>query len=572
MGRTLFTAPLGLALFLCAAPVHAQSRDAGGLPGDIGAEIATLFNSPASVRRSGTTVIPRDSTVTGTLAVRTGPVTVAGHITGTLLAINADVRLQAGARIDGGVIVVGGGLEGRDAATIGGDVRIYAETMRYRMTNDELVVDEMHELPLIATDDRYWQRGHDGNRTSFDMFAINGANTYNRVEGLPIIIGPRLRATRSWGSALFQARGIVRTAEPVIWNRQSLGHDMRAEMRWGQSVGLGVGATAFDRVDPIESWQMGDTESGLAAVLIHRDYRDYYARHGASGYVKAYPSGDAALTLSYSGERWESRAARHPWSLFRDDETWPLNPDVDEGFAHLVTAALDVDSRHARYSPAAGWYVHGDIERGELVPAPAPVVPGSPFSTEGTRNYTRGFLDIRRYNRVAPRAQLNVRVVLGGWLGGDELPLERRLSVSGPATLPGFDYRSSTPGVEDRMQCSESGSQGSGLPALCDRVALFQVEYRGDLSWTLGRDHGQRWWPAELRTPTWSVFFDAGRGWRAKDDGVTTYPIQAFPALSTFNSDAGIGLDFGPLSIALATSVSDHHLPLNVVVRLSPRF
>ena len=31
--------------------------------------------------------------------------------------------------------------------------------------------------------------------------------------------------------------------------------------------------------------------------------------------------------------------------------------------------------------------------------------------------------------------------LLGGWLGGDELPLQRRLSVGGSGTLPGFDFR-----------------------------------------------------------------------------------------------------------------------------------
>jgi hypothetical protein len=61
----------------------------------------------------------------------------------------------------------------------------------------------------------------------------------------------------------------------------------------------------------------------------------------------------------------------------------------------------------------------------------------------GPTQYTRGLFDFRRYNRLGPDAQLNMRVVLGGWLGGDPLPLERRLSVDGPGALPGFDFQRS---------------------------------------------------------------------------------------------------------------------------------
>lgn len=78
--------------------------------------------------------------------------------------------------------------------------------------------------------------------------------------------------------------------------------------------------------------------------------------------------------------------------------------------------------------------------------------------------------------------------------------------------------------------------------------------------------------PLDIDTPTWVVFADAGRGWRAKDDGVTTYAIESFPALRTFKTDLGIGLDFGSLSVAVAKSVSDKDEPANLVIRLARRF
>jgi hypothetical protein len=446
---------------------------------------------------------------------------------------------------------------------------MYAETLRYRLADDELVIEESRIAGLMASDDNeFWPHSKQARRSDFDFFAAGG-NTYNRVEGLPIFVGPRLRIQRDWGSMLFQARGILRTAEPMAWNRGSVGHDARAEVRWGNTVGFGLGGSVFDKIDPIEGWQMGDKEAGLAAVAIHRDFRDYYSRHGARGFLKGFFDEHSGLTLGYGEETWESRESRHPWSLFRDDQTWRANPGVDEGHAKLLTGALDIDERNGSYSPGAGWFVHADVERGRLEPMFA-------FDNAGvatsTRNYTRGFVDIRRYNRVAPRAQVNFRVVAGGWLDGNELPLERRLSVSGPATLPGFDFRTSPIGIEDRLQCTESGGPAFGTPALCDRIALFQAEYRGDLSWRTREGGNQKWWSEELHSPTWSVFFDAGRGWRAKDDGFTTYAIQSFPQLNTFKSDVGIGLDLGGMSVSLAKSVSDRREPMNFVVRLSRRF
>ena len=67
--------------------------------------------------------------------------------------------------------------------------------------------------------------------------------------------------------------------------------------------------------------------------------------------------------------------------------------------------------------------------RSEELDAPAPDVA-----------YGRGFLDVRRYNRVSPTAQVNLRLVAGGWLHGDALPAQRRLSLGGAGTLPGYDF------------------------------------------------------------------------------------------------------------------------------------
>jgi outer membrane protein assembly factor BamA len=358
------------------------------------------------------------------------------------------------------------------------------------------------------------------------------------------------------------ARAVVRTAEEIEWDR--IGHDARAEVRFGNGLGVGVGAAAFDVVDAVQSWHLTDHETALAAAVLHRDYRDYFGKHGGRAFVSAFFNEAATLRLGYGRERWTSRDERDPWSLFRQGEPWRENPSMDEGHVRLLTGSLVVDTRSSTYSPGAGWYVQADIERGDF---DQKVATGT-----ANREYTRGFLDARRYNRLGPGAQFNIRMVVGGWLEGDALPLQRRLSVGGAGTLPGFDFGKSTGRGADRLQCSEGSNAESQLPALCDRVALLQVEYRGDLSWHGHDGDDSRWWPHELHTPTWVVFADAGRGWRARDDGVTTHPIQSFPDFKTFETDVGVGLDFGSASISVAKSLSDRDEPANFVVRLSRRF
>ncbi len=568
MGRIVLVAAV---LLGAASPASAQRTTSGTIPGDVSAAIATLFNAPETRRERGVVNIARDSVVSGTLAVRGGPVKIAGRITGNLVVVNADVTFLAGARVDSQVFVVGGTVEGRDQASIGGDFRAYSEILRYTLTDGRLVVDP--EMAQRSEANFWGRRRTAGNRTTFDVFTVTGNNAYNRVEGFPILLGPRVGVWRDWGSLSAQVRAIVRTARPITWDRSSIGHDARFELRWGQSHGIGVGGAAFDRVDAIESWSMSDHEAALAAAGIRRDYRDYYGRHGTSAFVSGYLNDNATIKLGYSSEDWQSLAARNPWSLFRNGEPWRANPQVDEGRARLLTAAVTIDTRNQTYSPGAGWYVRGDIERGRLearrlvFPPPA----GSP------RAYVRGFLDARRYNRLAPGAQLNVRMVLGGWMSGGELPVERRLSLGGPFTLPGFDFREYPGTGVDRLQCLERSSLLAGLPVMCDRIALMQVEYRGDLSWSRGDDKGSHWWSEALHAPTWIVFADAGRGWRAHLDGscVTAdcrSTVESFPALSTFRTDLGVGLDFGSLSVSLAKSMSDRHEPMNVIVRLSRRF
>jgi outer membrane protein assembly factor BamA len=373
------------------------------------------------------------------------------------------------------------------------------------------------------------------------------------------------------------ALGIFRTGETIEWNSQNVGHSLKAELSFGRGTGLAVGGHLFDVVDPAEDWQLRDVEVGLASFFLHRDYRDYYNRHGGSGYVRLSLTRDMDLTASLSDERWASRQTLDPYTLFRNSQEWRPNPGMDEGRFHVANGTLRIDTRSDEDDPRSGWHIVADYERGTgRTTFFAPTTPGiRDADTDGITTYTRGFLDLRRYNQFSPESQINFRVVAGGWLNGDELPLQRRFSLGGPGTLGGYAFRR-TGATDDVLQCTNGVDIPLGVPAQCERMLLVQAEYRGDLWMSLFGDwdfddswHGGGW----HHRAQWVLFSDAGRGWLVGDRiGDMQYPKDKLPSLSTFKTDIGIGFDAGLIGVFAAKSVSDSKEPPRFWVRVGRRF
>ena len=541
------------------------------LPRDVRREVVTRWNGPNAARGTDRLEIEESREVPGDVAVLNGPLIIAGHVRGNVLAVNADVLIRRTARIDGDLLVVGGEIEGRNTAQVNGSTRIYRQSLAYREEGDRIVaVDDASE------ENENWLRRlehhHEGNW--LEALRIVQAGPYNRVEGLPIQLGPVLNRSTSWGSLRLDAAAILRTGSSFNSEQGDVGDNLRTEVRFGQDRGIGIGAEAYNVVDPVQSWELSDLEVALAAFLARRDYRDYYNRHGGRGLLTLYGARDISLTASFGEERWASRELRNPFTLFNAERTWRPNPAVDEGLFHIAAATLKFDTRTDPDDPWSGWFVNADVEHGRgTVTSVAPTSVTRIIPANGITDYTRGLFDVRRYNRLGPDAQLNVRAVLGGWLGGDQLPLERRLSVDGPGSLPGFDFHSARSGA-DVSSCD--GAFGiPGRPAQCDRIALAQIEYRGDLRLNFTGDWED--WPRRFHSAhgdvVWVLFADAGRGWNTgTPDGALTYGRGTLPPLSTFRSDLGLGLDIAGIGIYAAKSVSTPAEPMNFFVRLRHRF
>jgi len=565
-----------VALVALAVPASPQQPpDERVLPREVADEVLRRWNATGTFRVSGPYRIEAAREVAGDVGVTGGTLTVAGRVTGTIVAVNADVRLAAGARVDGEILVVGGRVSGQDSAQVIGQIREYRARMDVARTGDRMVA------PPDEDEGSWWRRRERWRSRSWSDLRLVSARTYNRVEGLPLLLGPTFGRDFGGGRLSVEAYGVWRSAQGFTWNSDNVGHSVKAEVQFGERRGLRVGGRQFDLVAPVESWHLSDTEVGLASVLLHRDFRDYYNRHGGTVYASLFRGSAFDASVSYSDERWGDRRTRDPWTIFRNSEPWRENPVLDEGEFHLVNGTLRYDTRTDVGHPWSGWFIQADYEYGTgTISRYGLAAPGTRTETmRGATAYDRAVIDVRRYNRIAPGAQLNLRLIAGGWLSGDDLPLQRRFSVGGPGTLGGYDFRR-TAGRPDVWQCATPIRQDAafpiGTPAQCERFAMAQVEYRGDMHFDLfgvldeERDRRRAGWG---RGTEWVVFADAGRGWLVGEpDAGLSYRRGTMPALSTFRTDVGIGLVLDNVGVYVAKALSDRGTPLNVFVRLRPRF
>jgi hypothetical protein len=560
-----------------ARPGAAQRLAMRQLPRDVADNVIRLFNSESTVRFSGSTRIPTARGVDGDVAVLGGPVVVGGRISGSLAVINGDVEFEPGAVVGGEVVVVGGTISGADRASIAGEIRSYRDPLRYRRAGDRLV------YAPGSTQVPRWIRQRDwtderGSETGV-LLALGG--TYNRVEGLPILFGPRADLRLSDELRLqADAAAIFRTTNISI-NGGDVGYRARGELvLGGRYANVGLGFRGWDEVAPVESWPLKDFEVGWASFLLHRDYRDYYRHQGGGAYATLRLSRQTSITAEYRDQKEMSLVARSPWTLFRSDEDWRPNPAITDGYYRSTVGSFRFDTRNDRGMPTAGWLITGEYENGQgrnltgtTIACFAAPCPADPNIVNGKLDFQRVVFDARSYLRLSPAGRLNLRLAGGGWVGGGPLPLQRRLELGYPDPLPGYAFR----------QFSCGGSFLPGQPALCDRALLAQAEFRTHLGFDFGPEWASDWGdagdehyePFHVSGPDLVVFVDAGRAWSVSRDGSVgpdIIPADRLPALSTFKTDIGIGLDFGPLGFYLAKPLEHSDRSVTFTVRMGRRF
>lgn len=539
----------------------------GGPPAEVVAELIAFYNDSATTRMQGDVTLPAGSRFEGKLALYRGALRIAGRVSGPIAVANGTLYLLPGASVDGEILVVGGRLLRSEQVEHLGPERVYWDAAPIIRGNDGLLAlrERRRNLGEIATARASFQTGQI--RTTL---SLSTGGTYNRIEGLPVLFGPlfEFRPTATT-SARVDLRGILRTAGESTDLRSDFGYVARADLRFGGKPEFGIGGRLYSEVAPIEDQPLSSAESGWSAFLLQRDYRDYYERRGISGLAYVQPS--SALRLEFSLTRNSERSVRaaDPWSLLRNSDRWRRNPLIDDGHYFITAAQLDFDTRNDRDRPTTGWLIRSRFEHAtsdDIAPVALPAVIRPNPPTGGGYATDRILIDARRYARLTPGLRVSARLMADGWIAGDRLPVQRRVSLGGPDILPGFDFRAYT--------CSPRGFTDPADPALCDRMISTQVEVRTRLGLNLGfrmpDREGSQGRFIGIEEADLVLFSDAGKAWLA-GPGPGQVPVNRLPVLGEWALDVGVGLDTGEFGAYLAKSVSDGE-PVKFVVRLQRRF
>ena len=571
----------GTVTALCLAfPLAGQDLDIErlDLPLNVAQEVVRFFGDPATSVIEGTTDVAAGEFVAGPLAVLEGTLSVFGTVEGDVMVINGDVELGPQGRIEGDLTVIGGAFDG-PVGQISGELTVYRERYEFERRARRIGADE--------DDDYYYEsRG----RRSRSRLSTRSEVNYNRVEGLPIMFGPVIQVGRENESRL-DLLAIYRTESGFDVDTDDLGYFLRAEQSFGRRNRITFAATAHSMVEPIDRWRLDDFEASLGTLLIHEDYRDYYERVGfglaARGRV---PEAGLFMEVQYLDEEHGFERARDPWSVREVDTGWRPQPLVAEGDLRSLRGEITIDHRNDRDDPSDGWYfsakgtlgLDGDLEVPAYLRAlPGPAQPGT-AARSVSADFKSGLFDLRKYTRLGPNADLGLRAMWAGSLTDEALPSQFQHALGGVGSLPGYPLLSGDCGARDRLgsvQTTDAGRVRAFPSYGCDRMALFQAQYRGTFSIDLGGgddewdndwddefDDEWDWSSAMDFNPSWTVFFDAGKGWSNNPLGENLgYDTDTL-------MDVGVGFYVGGVGLYWAWPLTGDSRKGNFFVRLEHRF
>ncbi|HEX6558873.1 MAG TPA: BamA/TamA family outer membrane protein [Longimicrobiales bacterium] len=536
---------LVLLLLAClAGPLSAQvAITETPLTPEAAAGIVAFYNAEQTTRLSGDSRVAAGNELSGNVAVLEGSLTLAGHISGDLVVINGDAVFEQGAHVDGTVSVVGGSIRGADLLSAQRIVW-YRGRLKYELRDGLLFLARESQGGELSAG-RQFKFG----RTDMLVAARGG---YNRSEGLPIFIGPRLTLSGS-NPTMIEGLFIFRSAALFRFDEQDYGYALRAEQFVGGRRAR-VGVRYASEVQPVELWGLSDRETSLAGFVLHQDFRDHYTREGWSAYIGDGRSGNPFdWRIEYAAYRYFNAPLRDPYSLFNNPDAWRDEPQVDPVRLRTLHAQTTYDTRNDDRDASSGWLVNADVE--------AAVALRSGAASSFSPHYRFALIDVRRYARLSPLSRVQLRAVAAGSISGAALPVFRQQSLGGEGSLPGYKPYAYDCGGHD-----STGGPGRTLYYGCDRLVLFQLEYQARFRWLsrLSSDLGPEY--GLFQNIRGVLFFDTGRTWNEPE-----HTGARALGSSDFVADAGFGLRFGRIGAYWALPLSARVHGLNFFVRLEPR-
>ena len=447
------------------APRGASARDAAQRSSRARGREAgrDVYNATATLRARARSTSTAGATSTATSRCSTDRSRSRAASPGAWSRSTPTCMLRPGARVDGDVLVVGGASTARRTRTVGGELRIYRQALALPRGGERLIV---------VGDERGRRRARGGvarcargARAAYTRSpARRRRKTYNRVEGLPISSARRSAAATAWGDVRRR-----RARHLPHGGRLAVGLARTSATTCGPSCGSAAARAARRRRGcstswtPVEAWQLTDDEVGLASFFLHRDYRDYYNRHGGAR-LRAAVRRAATLDLTPALARravGRARDARPVHAVPQRRSTWRPNPAAGRGA--VPHRERDAARRHAqrRGRPVVGLVRRRRLRarhRDELTPfaaADARRRAAGPPPTPGRHVRPRLPRPAPLQPPVARRRSSTCASSPAAGCTATSCRCSAASRSAAPGALPGYDFRARAATADDVRQCSD---------------------------------------------------------------------------------------------------------------------
>jgi hypothetical protein len=356
------------------------------------------------------TILGPDFHAPADLVVYDAEVRLEGSVEGTALVIGGDFWIRPGGRVGGSVAVIGGGVYPAGLAVVDRDSIHYTD-------------------PRAALEIETRPTGRDGEyvasaqithppRPAFFAPAVGPFPTYDRVNGLTVQASANINPTREEGGPVVNVWGAYRFEQ-----ENKLGGGARWRVPLGtQNLQLTGEASRATRT--MDGWIRGDVANSVRALVLGRDYRDYWDSDVLRVMVER-PVGKPLV----AGETWlgprlgvqmsEDRAlpAQAPWALMDREGLERENPAALEGrFVSLLAGTI------------FHWRGHSSSFVGDLNLEHALAAPDD---AEFTQALVQGTYLARALRTHSMRVYLRAMAPIGG-----DAPPQRRGILGGGGTLP----------------------------------------------------------------------------------------------------------------------------------------
>lgn len=479
-------------------------------------------------RFDGTTEVGEKDTIDGNVLVVDGNLTISGMVRGDVVVLNGDVSLDSGALVKGNITSIDGSIRQNSKSEVyGNQLETHAKNLFTGSEWDD------------CCDDHYYpgyERRYYGPYSTLPMGPVDDSVilSYNRVQGVFLGWAIPKRITGKYRALTIHGFGGYGFKEKA-W-RYELGAD-----RWFFSqtdYRFEVGGKVYDLTDTKDNWILTPWENSLSAILLHRDYQDYYRRSGyefhASQNLSIYFKG----TLAYRNDDYESVEKNTDWAIFGKRD-FRDNPLIEHGNMRSLYGELYFDNRDNLEQPTKGWYAKLGIET-------------SNSKLKSDFSFNQYLFELRRYQPLGRYERLDFRIKAATSEG--EVPLQKLYQLGGIGTMRGFTYKS--------LRGDYDAFGG-------DRMLLANLEYNLDpRSWG-----GDFIFFDELR---YIFFVDAGQVWNRADVSDTNSWSSGFSHLKLNDIHSNIGIAFSSqdgharLSIAKRTDTNKNSVLLTF--RLSKPF